>query len=80
MPLALSVAVQVAAEAKVRCDAQLSHGVVFLSGALRQPQTAFALFVPLRWTLLTCDSRRLLRFHSSAFLPWSVFAADYPCR
>jgi hypothetical protein len=34
MPLALSVAVQVAAEAKVRCDAQLSHGVVFLDPAM----------------------------------------------
>jgi len=34
MPPALSVAVQVAAKAKVRCDAQLSQGVVFLEPAV----------------------------------------------
>jgi hypothetical protein len=34
MPPALSVAVQVAAEAKIRCNAQLSQGVVFLEPAV----------------------------------------------
>jgi hypothetical protein len=74
MPLALSVAVQVAAEAKVRCDAQLSHGVVFLEPAMPTADRlcalrSFALEPP------------HLRFQTTAaFSQLSVFAMERLCR
>jgi hypothetical protein len=75
MPLALSVAVQVAAEAKVRCDAQLSHGVVFFL----EPAT------PTADRLCALRSFALdpphLRFQTTAaFSQLSVFAMERLCR